>query len=155
MFVVFQDGKRMSAFQPACCCSVTLPLRSVARKCCSSQVSLCHSTRRLVCCVPNGARSAPRNLTRHRLSAYSRDLLTPASLDSRLHQSIKRVFHNIHELSLFHLVLSMPVLHAQLFVVLGFTLRAWWRSCWLLLYVDPRQYIMTTTNLEKEAVQAR
>ena len=38
---------------------------------------LCHSTRCLVCCMRNGARSAPRNLTRYRLSAYSRDLWTP------------------------------------------------------------------------------
>ena len=54
--------------QPTCCLSVTLPRRSVARKCCSSQVSLCHSTRCLVCNL---------NLARHRLSANSRDLLTP------------------------------------------------------------------------------
>ena len=29
------------SFQPTCCCSVTLLMWSVARKCCSSQVSLC------------------------------------------------------------------------------------------------------------------
>ena len=94
-------------------------------------------------------------------------LVDTASLDSRLHQvcisQATRVFlHNIHVLTLFHPVLSLPVLHAQLFVVPRFTLRAWWRSCWL-FYVDPRQYIMTTTdvllaklvNLENEAVQAR
>ena len=75
--------------QTTCCLSVTLLRRSVARKCCSSQVSLCHSTRCLVCCRRNGARSVPRNLTRHRLSACSRDLLTPIS-DSRLHQDALR-----------------------------------------------------------------
>ena len=87
------------SFQPTRCLSANFLRRPVARKCCSSQVSLCHSTRCLVCCMRNGARSAPRNLTRHRLSAYSGDLLTP-SLDSRLHQSSKRVLHTIHLLSL-------------------------------------------------------
>ena len=53
--------------QTTFCLSITLLLQSVARKCCSSQGSLCHSTRCLVCCVRNGARSVPRNLTRHRL----------------------------------------------------------------------------------------
>ena len=48
----------------------------------------------------------------------------------------KRVsLHNIHALTLSRPVLSFPVLHAQLFVVPGYKLRAWWRSCWL-LYVD-------------------
>ena len=46
--------------QLTCCCSVTLLLRSVAWKCCSSQVSLCHLTRCLVCYIRNGARSVPR-----------------------------------------------------------------------------------------------
>ena len=57
---------------------------------------------------------------------------------------------------------SMWESRRQLFVVPGYTLRVWLRSCWL-LHVDPRQYIMTTTdellarlvNLESEAVQAR
>ena len=48
-------------------------------------------------------------------------LVDTASLDSRLHQSSKRVFHKNHVVSLFHPVLSLPVLHAQLFVVLGST----------------------------------
>ena len=49
-------------------------------------------------------------------------LVDTASLDCRLHQSSNRVsLHTIHVLSLFHLVLSLPVFHAQLFVVLGFT----------------------------------
>ena len=33
--------------------------------------SLCHQTRCLVCCMRNGVRSVPRNLTQHSLSAYS------------------------------------------------------------------------------------
>ena len=89
-------------------------------------------------------------------------LVDTASLDSRLHQSRKRVLHHIHVSSLFHPVLSLPVLHAQHFVVLGFTLRAWQRSDWFFFF-DPRQYIMTTTDellarlvsLENQAVQAR
>ena len=40
-------------------------------------------------------------------------LVDAASLDSRLRQSSKRVFHNIHVLSLFHPVLSLPVLHTH------------------------------------------
>ena len=40
-------------------------------------------------------------------------LVDAASLDGRLHRSSKRVFRNIHVLSLFHLVLSLPVLHAN------------------------------------------
>ena len=56
----------------------------------------------------------------------SLDVVTITHLcDSRLHQSGKRVsLHNIHVLTLTHLVLSWPVLHAQLFVVPGYTLRA-------------------------------
>ena len=50
-------------------------------------------------------------------------LVDTASLDSR--SQAKECFHNIHVLSLFHPVLSLPVLHAHLFVDLGFTLRAW------------------------------
>ena len=65
--------------------------------CCAEP--LCHSTRCLVCCMRNGARSVPQNLT-----------VDTASLDSRLHQSSKRVFHNIHVLSLSHLVLSLHAL---------------------------------------------
>ena len=90
-------------------------------------------------------------------------LYTTHLCDSPLYQSGKRVsLHNIHVLSVSRPVLSFSVLHAQLFVVPGYTLRAWWRSLWL-LYVDSRQYIMTTTdellarlvNLENEAVQPR
>ena len=63
-------------------------------------------------------------------------LYTTHLCDSLLHQSGKRVsLHNIHVLTLSRPVLSFPVLHAQLFVVPGYKLRAWWRSCWL-LYVD-------------------
>ena len=51
-------------------------------------------------------------------------LVDPASLDSRLHQVCISQANTIHVLSLFHPVLSLPVLHALLFVVLGFTLRA-------------------------------
>ena len=61
------------SFQPTCCCSVSLLLWSVARKCCSSHVSFMSLAR----CMQSGARNVPRNLTLHRLSAYSRDLLTP------------------------------------------------------------------------------
>ena len=59
--------------QPACCCSVTLLLRLVARKCCSSQVSFLS----FALGMHSGARNVPWNLTLHRLSAYSRDSLTP------------------------------------------------------------------------------
>ena len=109
------------SFKRTCCCSVSLLLWSVARKCCSSQVSFMSSTRCLQSCVtelttePNIAQTE-RALTR---------LVDTASLDRRLHQSSKRVsLHNIHVLSLFHPLLSLPVLHAQLFVVLWFTLHA-------------------------------
>ena len=50
-----------------CCLSVTLLRMSVAPKCCSNQISWCHSTRCLVCCMRNDARCVPRNLTRHRV----------------------------------------------------------------------------------------
>ena len=83
MFVVF-PRRVMSTLQwsrpetnvssrPTCCCSVSVLLRSLARKCCSSQVSFMSLAR----CMQGGARNVPQNLTLHRLSAYSRDLLTP------------------------------------------------------------------------------
>ena len=73
---------------------------------------LCHSTRCLVRTKKPDTAQTELVFTR---------LVDTASLDSRLHQSNKRVFHNNHVLSLFHPVLSLPVLHAQLFVVLGST----------------------------------
>ena len=103
-----QDRKRMADSQPTCCCSVTLLLRFVARKCCSSQVSLVSlnvlpgvlhaewSTKRTT--EPDTAQTE-RVLTR---------LVDTASLDSRLHQSSRRVFHNIHVLSLSILCCPCP-----------------------------------------------
>ena len=74
--------------------------------------------------------SGPRNLTPDtaqtgRVLTRLVDPTTPHLWTAVWHQSSKRVsLHTIQELSLFHPVLSLPVLHAQLFVVLGFTLRA-------------------------------
>ena len=65
--MVKSGNECMSASQTTCCLSVTLLRQSVARKCCCNQVSVCHSTLCLVCCMRNGARSVPRNLTWHRL----------------------------------------------------------------------------------------
>ena len=65
-----------------------------------------------------------RNLTLHRLSAHSRDLLTPHLWTAVCIGQAKECLRVIHVLPMFHPVLSLPMLHAQLFVVLGFTLRA-------------------------------
>ena len=98
---------------------------AVAWKCCFSQVSLVSlnallgvlhaewSTKRTT--EPDTAQTE-RVVTR---------LVDTTSLDSRLHLSSKRVsLHNICVLTLFRPALSLPVSHAQLFVVLGYTLRA-------------------------------
>ena len=54
------------------------------------------------------------------------DVITTAHLfDSRLHQSSKGVFLHIHVLTSPPLPLSLPMLHALLFVILGYALRAW------------------------------
>ena len=42
-------------FSPTCCCSESLLLKSVARKCCSNCVSLCLMARSLMCHTQNGA----------------------------------------------------------------------------------------------------
>ena len=69
--------------------------------------------------------------------------------DSRLHQSRKRVsLHNIHVLTLFHLVLFWPGLHAQLFVVPGCTLRA------SIYFIDPDDGELKETTLQAEDSQA-
>ena len=142
------------SFEPACCCSVTLLLWSVARKCQVSLVSLnalsdvLHaewSTKRTT--EPDTGQTE-RVLTR---------LVDIESLDSRLHQSSKRVFPQHPRVE------SVPSC-----VLLARVARATLRGSWVhtsrmvperLFYVDPRQYIMTTTdellarlvNLENEA----
>ena len=52
------------------------------------------------------------------------DPMTPHLWTAVCISQAKECLHNSRVLSLFHPVLSFPVLHAQLFVVLGFTLRA-------------------------------
>ena len=87
-------------------------------------------------------------------------LVDTSSLDSRLHHSGKECLRVIHVLSLSFLVVSASV--ARFVVPSESSLRTWWRSSWL-FSVDPRQYIMSTTeellarlvNLANEAVQAR
>ena len=69
--------------QLACCCSVGMLLRSVARKCCSCQVSFLSLAR--------GIHSGARNDTAQTESVLTR-LVDTASLDSRLHQSSRGVF---------------------------------------------------------------
>ena len=116
----------------------------------------------IVVWVGNGASCVSRDVTLHRLSAYSCDSLA-------LHLSTavciiqgKECLRVIHVLSLSPFLLSLPVLHARFVVPSESLLRTWWRSSWL-FSVDPRQYIMSTTeellarlvNLENEAVQAR
>ena len=83
--------------QPNCCCAVTMLLWSVARKCCSSQVSPCvvqpvwrawdiqRVGRDMVWETNHAAYREARHLTWHSLSAHSWDLLTPHP-DSRLYQ---------------------------------------------------------------------
>ena len=123
------------SFQLTCCCSVTSLLRSVTRKCCSSRASLVSLN--ALPGVLHAERSTKRT-TEPDTAQTERELIRlvdTASLDSRLHKSSKRVFHNIHVLSLFHAVLSLLVLHAQLFVVLGFRLRAY-----LLILRSPSEF---------------
>ena len=120
--------------QTTFCLSITLLLQSVARKCCSSQGSLCHSTRCLVCCVRNGARSVPRNLTRHRLErVLTRFVDTHPWTAVCISQQKSVAYHPCIESVT---SLCWPVLHAQLTWYFVFTLRAWKRSWWL-LYIDP------------------
>ena len=52
------------------------------------------------------------------------DPMTPRLWTAVCISQAKECLHTIHVLSLFHPVLSLLVLHAKLFVVLGFTLRA-------------------------------
>ena len=133
MFVVFQ--RRMMStlqwsrpetnvsFQPACCCAVTLLMRSVARKCCSSQVSFMSLTCCLQSCVTERT-TEPNTAQTERVLTSPVDPMTPHLWTAVCISQAKECLHNIHVLCLFHPVLSLTVLHAQLFVVLGFTLRA-------------------------------
>ena len=95
--------------QLTCCCSVTLLLLSLARKCCASQVSLV-SLNALPCVLH--AEWSKKRITEPD-TAQTERVLTRL-VDSRLHQSSKRMFHNIYVLSLFHVALSLPVFHARL-----------------------------------------
>ena len=90
-------------------------LWSVARKCSSSQVSSCvvcgtRDVQRVGCGMvwETRARRVPRNVTVHRLSAYSQDLFVVHSPSPRQPSvsSQKKVAHVIHELTASHLVSS-------------------------------------------------
>ena len=119
---VVKTGTNVSS-QPTCCLSVTLLSRSVARKCCSSQVSLCHSTRCPVCCMRNGTRSVPRNLTRHRRGRILTRLVDTHPWVAVCTSQATECLNTIHVWSLSSFCCSWPVLHAQLTWYFGFTLR--------------------------------
>ena len=112
--------------------------------------------------VGNGARCVSRDVTLHRMGAYSRDSLTLNLSTAVCIIQGKECLRVIHILSLSPLCLCLPVLHARFVVPSESLLRTWWRISWL-FSVDPRQYIMMTTdellarlvNLENKAVQAR
>ena len=74
------------SFQLTCCCSVSLLFLSVARMCCSSQVSFMSLTRCLQSCV-TGRTTEPNAVQTERVVTRFVDLMTP---DSRLHQSSKK-----------------------------------------------------------------
>ena len=109
--------------QPTCCCTVSSLLWSVARRCCSSQVSLMLLIRCLQSCVTEHI-TEPNTAQTERVLTRLVDLMTPHLWTAVCISQAKECLSTIHLLSLFHTVMSLPVLHAQLFVVLGFTLRA-------------------------------
>ena len=78
------------SFQNFCCCSVTLPWWSVARKCCSSQFSPCLD-QQCYLWTPRHARCVSRNLTRHvlTLSAHTTSPEEGHLHDSRLYRDLK------------------------------------------------------------------
>ena len=75
--------------------------------------------------VGNGACCVSRDVTLHRLSAYSRDSLTLRLSTAVCIIQGKECLHVIHVLSLSLFLLFLPVLHAQLVVPSESFLRTW------------------------------
>ena len=105
-----------------------------ACKCCSSQVSLCHSTHCLVCCMRNGARSVPRNLTRHRLERVLTRHVDTHPWSAVCIIQAKRVLHTIHVLSLSHPCVALARVARTTHVVFWVHTshrrqKNWWKQC--------------------------
>ena len=75
--------------------------------------------------VGNGARCVPRDVTLHRLSAYSRDSLTLHLTTAVCIIQGKECLRVIHVLSLSLFLLSLPVLRARFVVPSESSLRTW------------------------------